>query len=259
MEDATILVADKGAVRTITLNRPDRRNAMTPQMQLELTAALEEAATAGCKVVVLRGAGQAFCSGMDLSYLQAMNGRSAAELRADAGRISRLFRTLYELPIPTIASVRGAAVAGGTGLATICDFTLAEPGARFGYTEVRIGFVPALVSAFLALQIGDKRARDLLLTGRLFDAAEAHRLGLVNEVLPPDELEGRVETLAKTLAANSPASLAATKRLMAAQNKAWLDAAIALAIEASAQSRETSDFREGVAAFLEKRKPAWKE
>jgi methylglutaconyl-CoA hydratase len=259
LEEATILVTDEGAVRTITLNRPERRNAMTPQMQLELTAALEEAVTAGCRVVVLRGAGQAFCSGMDLSYLQAMNGRSAAEHRADAERISRLFRTLYELPIPTIAAVRGAAVAGGTGLATICDFTLAEPGAKFGYTEVRIGFVPALVSAFLALQIGDKRARDLLLTGRLFDAAEAHRLGLVNEVLPPDELEGRVETLAKTLAANSPASLAATKRLMAAQNKPWLDAAVALAMEASAQSREASDFREGVAAFLEKRKPVWKE
>ncbi len=230
---------------------------MTPQMQLELTTALEEAATAGCRVVVLRGAGQTFCSGMDLSYLQAMNGRSAAELRSDAERISRLFRTLYELPIPTIAAVRGAAVAGGTGLATICDFTLAEPGAKFGYTEVRIGFVPALVSAFLALQVGDKWARDLLLTGRLFDAAEAHQLGLVNEVLPPDELEGRAAALTKTLAANSPASMAATKRLMAAQNKAWLDAAIALAIEASAQSRETADFREGVAAFLEKRKPAW--
>lgn len=259
MEDATILVADEGAVRTITLNRPERRNAMTPQMQTELTAALEEAAAAGCRVLVLRGAGQAFCSGMDLSTLQAMNGRSAAEYRADAERIARLFRTLYELPKPTIAAVRGAAAGGGTGLATICDFTLAEAGAKFGYTEVRIGFVPALVSAYLALQIGDKRARDLLLTGRLFDADEAERLGLVNEVLPPGELEKRVGMLAQTLAANSPASLAATKKMMAAQNKPWLDAAIALAMEASAQSRETADFREGIAAFLEKRKPVWKE
>jgi methylglutaconyl-CoA hydratase len=188
-----------------------------------------------------------------------MNTKTAPEFHSDAERIARLFRSLYELPLPTIAEVRGAAVGGGTGLATICDFTLAEPAAKFGYTEVRIGFVPALVSAFLALQIGDKCARDLLLTGRLFDASEAHRLGLVNEVLPPDELEGRVETLAKTLVANSPASLAATKRLMAAQNKPWLDAAIALAMEASAQSRETADFSEGVAAFLEKRKPVWKE
>ena len=259
MEDATILIADKGPVRTITLNRPERRNAMTPQMQLELIAALNEAAISGCSALVLRGAGEVFCSGLDLSALQAMNDKSAAEHRADAERIARLFRTLYELNLPTIAAVRGAAVAGGTGLATICDFTLAEPAAKFGYTEVRIGFVPALVSAFLALQVGDKRARDLLLTGRLFDAAEAHRMGLVKEVLPPDELEGRIETLARTLAANSPASLAATKRLMAAQNKPWLDAAVALAMEASAQARETADFREGVAAFLEKRKPVWKE
>jgi methylglutaconyl-CoA hydratase len=259
LEGATILIADKGAMRTITLNRPERRNAMTPQMQLELISALEEAATSGIRVLVLRGAGESFCSGLDLLALQEMNEKTAAEHRADAERIARLFRTLYELPLPTIAVVRGAAIAGGTGLATLCDFTLAEPAAKFGYTEVRIGFVPALVSAFLALQIGDKRARDLLLTGRLFDAAEAHRLGLVNEVLPPDQLEGRVETLAKTLVANSPASLAATKQLMAAQNKPWLNAAIALAMEASAQSRETVDFREGVAAFLEKRKPVWKE
>ena len=259
MEYATILIADKGAVRTITLNRPERRNAMTPQMQLELIAALEEATTSGCRALVLRGAGEAFCSGLDLSALQEINNKTAAEYRDDAERIARLFRTLYEVTVPTIAAVRGAAIAGGTGLATICDFTLAEAAAKFGYTEVRIGFVPALVSAFLALQVGDKRARDLVLTGRLFDAAEAHRLGLVNEVLPPDELEGRVEALARTLAANSPASLAATKRLMAAQNKPWLDAAVALAMEAGAQSRETADFREGVAAFLEKRKPVWKE
>lgn len=259
MEDATILIADKNAVRTITLNRPERRNAMTPQMQSELIAALNEAATSSCRVLVLRGAGESFCSGLDLSVLHAMNDKTEAGHRADTERIAKLFRTLYELTLPTIAVVRGAAIAGGTGLATICDFTLAEPAAKFGYTEVRIGFVPALVSAFLALQIGDKRARDLLLTGRLFDAAEAHRMGLVNEVVPPDELEGRAETLARTLAANSPVAMAATKRLLAAQNKPWLDAAIALAMKAGAHARETADFREGIAAFLEKRKPVWKE
>jgi methylglutaconyl-CoA hydratase len=171
--------------------------------------------------------------------------------------VARLFSTLYELPLPTIAAVHGAAIGGGTGLATICDFTLATPAAKFGYTEVRIGFVPALVSAFLALQIGDKRSRDLLLTGRLFDAAEAQRLGLVNEVVAPEALEERVNALAQVLKANSPESLAATKRLMAAQNKAWLDAAIVHAMEANARARETADFREGLAAFLEKRMPVW--
>jgi methylglutaconyl-CoA hydratase len=148
-------------------------------------------------------------------------------------------------------------MAGGAGLAICCDFTLAVPAARFGFPEVRIGFVPALVSVFLALQIGDKRTRDLLLTGRHFDAAEAHRLGIVNEVAGPEALMERVHALAQTLAASSPASLAATKRLMAAQHKAWIDSAIALAIEASAQARETGDFREGLAAYLEKRKPVW--
>jgi methylglutaconyl-CoA hydratase len=253
----TILVTDNGAVRTILLNRPERRNAMNPEMQLELIAAFEDAAASNCRVVLLAGAGDAFCSGLDLSVLQAMNDKSAAEHRADAERIAKLFRTLFQLPKPTIAMVHGAAIAGGTGLALICDFTLAAPAAKFGYTEVRIGFVPALVSAYLGLQIGDKRARDLLLTGRLFDAAEAHRLGLVNEVVAGEALAARAAALAEVLIANSPQSLSATKRLMAAQNKAWLDTAIALAMEANAESRETSDFREGVAAFLEKRKPEW--
>lgn len=257
MNYATILVAESDGVRTITLNRPERRNAMTPAMQVELIAAMEDAAARSCSAIVFKGAGGAFCSGLDLAALQEMNDQSPADHRADADRVAKLFRTLYELPLPTIAAVHGAAIGGGTGLATICDFTLATPAAKFGYTEARIGFVPALVSAFLALQIGDKRARDLLLTGRLFDAAEAHQLGLVNEVVATDALEERVHSLAQVLKANSPESLAATKRLMAAQNKAWLDAAIALGMEANARARETADFREGLAAFLEKRKPVW--
>jgi methylglutaconyl-CoA hydratase len=253
----TIVVAESESVRTITLNRPERRNAMTPAMQTELITAMKDAAAGVCRVVVLRGAGDAFCSGLDLSALQQMNDKSADEHRADAERVAMLFRTLYELPKPTIAAVHGSAIAGGTGLATLCDFTFATQAAKFGYTEARIGFVPAIVSAYLALQIGDKRARDLLLTGRLFNAAEAHRLGLVNAVVEPEALDERVLAMAKTLAANSPESLAATKRLMAAQNKPWLDAALALAMEANASARETADFREGVASFLEKRKPVW--
>ena len=257
MSYATILVADDAEVRTVTLNLPERRNAMTPQMQLELIASMEEAAVSSCRVVILRGAGDAFCSGLDLSALQKMSDKSAEDHRTDVERVAKLFRTLYELPRPTIAAVHGSAIAGGTGLATICVFTLAVPAAKFGYTEARIGFVPAIVSAYLALQIGDKRARDLLLTARLFDAAEAHRLGLVNEVVAPDALDERVRALAQALIANSPESQAATKRLLAAQNKAWLDAAIAQGMEANAEARETADFHEGIASFLEKRKPAW--
>lgn len=254
---STISIADEAGTRTITLNRPERRNAITAEMQDELIAALEAAVTNRCRVVVLRGAGEAFCSGLDLQALQQAGGEAATDYRADAERVARLFRTLYELPVPTIAAVHGAAIAGGAGLAFFCDFTLAVPAAKFGFPEVRIGFLPALVSVFLALQIGDKRTRDLLLTGRHFDAAEAHRLAIVSEVVPPEALTERVHSLAQTLAANSPESLAATKRLMAAQHRAWIDSAISLAIEASVRARETDDFGEGLAAYLEKRKPVW--
>ncbi|HEY1768204.1 MAG TPA: enoyl-CoA hydratase-related protein [Terracidiphilus sp.] len=257
MDTKTILISDDGPIRTITLNRPQRRNAMTPEMQMELIAALEEAAQSSCRVVVLCGAGAAFCAGLDLSALQGAEGESAFDHRTEAERIARLFLALHELPLPTIAAVHGAAIAGGSGLALICDFTLAARAAKFGFTEVRIGFVPALVSAFLALQLGDKQSRDLLLTGRTFDAQEALRLGLVNEVVPPEELAQSVRSLAETLLGNSPQSLAATKQLMAVQRRAWLDAAIVNAIDASAHARETADFHEGVAAFLAKRRPVW--
>ena len=257
MSYLTVLVTEEDGVRRITLNRPERRNAMTPEMQVELIRAMEEAAASDCRVVVFAGAGEGFCAGLDLSSLQKASDKTAAEHTADAERVVRLFRTLYELPKPTIAVVHGAAVAGGTGLATMCDFTLAVPGAKFGYTEARIGFVPAVVSAFLILQVGEKQVRDLLLTGRLFTSEEALRLGLVNEVVEAERLEARMLELAAVLKANSPESIAATKRLLAAQNKAWLDVAIAKALAANAESRATHDFREGVAAFLEKRKPVW--
>ena len=192
MDYTSIEVTESGPIRTITLNRPERRNAMTPEMQMELIVALEETAQSDFRVLVLAGAGEAFCAGLDLSALQAMQDKSAAEHRVDAERIARLFLALYEMPVPTIAAVHGAAIGGGAGLATICDFTLATPATKFGFTEARIGFVPALVSAFLALQIGDKQSRDLLLTGRIVDAAEAHRIGLVNEVVAAENVQGQL-------------------------------------------------------------------
>jgi methylglutaconyl-CoA hydratase len=253
----TILIDNNPPIRTITLNRPERRNAMTREMQVELISAFEEGGAGGCRVLILTGAGEAFCSGLDLSELQTVRDKTAADHRTDAERIARLFITLNEMPIPIIAAVHGPAIAGGTGLATICDFTLATPASKFGFTEVRIGFVPALVSAFLSLHVGEKRCRDLLLTGRLFDAEEAHRIGLVNEVVSHAELMTRAQTLAESLLANSPQALSATKRLLATQNRPWLDAAIIAAMEANGESRNTPDFQEGVAAFLEKRKPVW--
>ena len=253
-----ILIHTAGPVRTLTLNRPHARNALTPGMQSEFIDALNAASEdPSIRLLILTGAGDHFCAGLDLSALQFMATASPAQLEADASRISLLFRTLFELPLPTLALVRGYALAGGTGLATFCDFTFASPDARFGYTEARIGFVPALVSAYLALQVGDKRARELLLSARLFSAPEALAFGLLTEVIPADQFDSRAEALAATLLANSPTSLRDTKRLLAAQNKPFLDHALALSLQANAHSRQTPDFREGIAAFLEKRKPSW--
>ena len=172
--------------------------------------------------------------------------------------MAQIFRRIYEFPLPTIAAVNGAAIAGGTGIATMCDFTLAVPEAKFGYTEVKIGFVPAIVSSILVWQVGHKIARDLLLTGRLFDAAEAHRYGLVNEVVAPDRLMPRARELAAQLLENSPSSVRLTKKLINGFLARSLDEQIAQAVEDNARIRTTEDFREGVTSFLEKRKPKWK-
>jgi methylglutaconyl-CoA hydratase len=253
-----ILIEEEDSLRKITLNRPERRNAMTPEMQMELIAALEDAPATGCRALVLTGAGDAFCSGLDLTALQPASSINALEARAEAERVARMFLALHELEMPSIAAVNGPAIGGGAGLATICDFTLATPDAKFGFTETRIGFVPAVVSAFLTLQIGEKRSRDLLLTARIVDAQEALHLGLVNEVVPHQELQHRARNLAERMAANSPQATRITRRLLAAQWKTWLDAAMVAAIDASVEARETDDFREGITAFLEKRKAVWK-
>ena len=257
-----ILVNDAGPIRTITLNRPDYRNAMTPGMQQALLHALQAVATSkSVKLVILTGAGSAFCAGLDLSTLRAIaNGEAGThDHAADADLFGRVLRTLYELPVPTIAAVNGHAIAGGTGLATVCDFTVAVSTAMFGFTEVKIGFIPAIVSTYLQLQLGEKRARYLLLTGQLFTAEQGHQLDLVTEVCAFDNLHSRVHVLAETLLANSPSALRDTKSLLANQNRAWLDQSLALATSASANSRQTPDFREGVTAFMEKRAPKWAE
>lgn len=258
MPDSTLRVHNDGGVLTLTLNRPEKRNALNAGVMAELTQALEAAADdATCRVVVLTGAGEAFCAGMDLGHLEALGEKTEKEHREDSRQIARMLRTLYDLPKPTIAAVNGAAIAGGMGLATVCDFTLAVPEAKFGYTEARIGFVPAIVSAFLREQAGDKRARDLLLTGRLIGAEEALAMGLATKVVPAAGLMDEARKLAGKLVENSPQALEATKRLLSEQARHRLDEAIALGIEANVRARGTSDFKEGVRAFLEKRKPDW--
>ena len=257
MEFKTLLFAESEHITTITFNRPEKRNAVSYQLIDELSRALESAAASSSQILVITGAGKAFCAGMDLDNLRDITSRSPEENIEDSRKMARLFRSLYDFPKPTIAAVNGAAIAGGTGIATICDFTLAVPEAKFGYTEVKIGFVPAIVSTFLVRQVGEKVARDLLLTGRLFDAAEALRLGLVNEVVAPTELPGRTKSLAQSLMENSIASLTATKELLSRATREQLDREIEAAIQQNAGIRATADFREGISAFLEKRKPVW--
>src|SRR5580658_1473965 len=253
----TIELACESGIATITLNRPEKRNAISFELIDDLLGALEEVETSDAIVLIVTGAGNAFSSGMDLDNLKALVGRSPEQNLKDSETMVRLFRSLYEFPKVTIAAVNGAAIAGGTGLALLCDFTLAVPEAKFGYTEVRIGFVPAIVSTFLLRQVGEKQARDLLLTGRIIGAEEAARMGLVNEIVPPEKLMTRARELAGLLMENSPASLRATKQLLSDHARAELDLQIEAAVRENAAIRTTADFREGIVSFLEKRKPVW--
>ena len=257
MNYSTLQLAFESGIATLTLNRPDKRNAISYELIDDLLRALDEVKDSSAQVLIITGAGKAFCSGMDLDSLKALTGRTPEQSLADSKKMASLFRSLYDFPKPTVAAVNGAAIAGGTGLATLCDFTLAAPEAKFGYTEVKIGFVPAIVSTFLLRQVGDKIARDLLLTGRLFGAEEALRIGLVNEIVPTEKLLARARELAAQLMENSPVSLAYTKRLLSDHARADLDSQIEAAINENAGIRATADFREGVTSFLEKRKPKW--
>jgi methylglutaconyl-CoA hydratase len=182
-----VLIESANGVKTITMNRPEKRNALCPLLIEELTQALGEAAACDCGVVILTGAGPAFCSGLDMENLETMNASTPEENRRDSENMALVLRTLYDFPTPIIAAVNGPAIAGGMALATIPDFTLASPESKFGYTEVRVGFVPAIVASFLIRQVGELRTRELLLSGRIFKAQEAMRLG---PVVAPEQPPG---------------------------------------------------------------------
>ena len=253
----TLTLDQAAAIATITLTRPEKRNAISAKMIEELVGALDEAEKSTARVLILTGSGKAFCAGMDLEDLRGMADRSPQEHVEDSRRMAKMFYRIYTFPRPVIAAVNGAAIAGGCGIATLADFTLAVPEAKFGYSEVRIGFIPALVSVFLRRQIGEKHARDLLLTGRVIDATEAFRLGLLTEVVPAESLLARAREIAASLLAASPTSVLRTKRLLLRYDRAAVVAEIEMAIHENADIRSTKDFREGVASFLEKRDPKW--
>jgi methylglutaconyl-CoA hydratase len=252
-----IEVSSYEGIQTITLNRPEKRNALSPELIDELTHVLDETATCDCGVVILTGAGSAFCAGLDMEHLETMTARTIEQHRRDSENMARVLRSLYEFPKPIIAAVNGPAIAAGMGLATLCDFTYATPDARFGYTEVRVGFVPAIIASFLTRQVGEKRTRELLLSGRILKAEEACRLGLVTRIVQPEELMPEAISMARTLLQNSPQAMRAVKQLLAGHAANSLDEEIEDAISANAMQRSTEDFREGVLAFLQHRRPQW--
>jgi methylglutaconyl-CoA hydratase len=257
MAYSTLRLEHRDHIATITLNRPERRNAISRAMMDEITKALAAARESNARVVILTGEGKAFCAGMDLEDLRSLADHSPEQHLDDARHMADFFYGIHSYPLPLITAVNGPAIAGGTGIATLADFTLAVPEAKFGYTEVRIGFLPAIVSVFLRRQVGDKRARELLLSARLFEAAEAHAMGLVTRIVPLEDLLAEAHKLAASLLAWSPGSLRHTKRLLVQAEEADILRDIDIAVRESAAIRLTPDFREGLAAFLEKRAPKW--
>jgi methylglutaconyl-CoA hydratase len=254
---STLLLEFNGEIATITLNRPEKRNAITTTMIAEILTALDVIEKSHTRVVILTGAGKCFCAGIDLEMLAAIAKQSPSENQEDSRRIAKMLRRIWSFPRPMIAAVNGAAYAGGCGIATLCDFTIATTEAKFGYTEVKIGFLPAIVSVFLTRQIGEKRSRDLLLTGRIISAVEAKEFGMVSEVVPAERLLDRVQELVAELIAASPSSVTRAKHLLTSSAAAGLDHDLERAILENARIRCTPDFKEGIASFLEKRKPMW--
>jgi methylglutaconyl-CoA hydratase len=242
----------------LTLNRPDRRNALTRALIAALTAAFQRARDdAAARCVILTGAGSAFCAGMDLAELEeTVKSKPGADaVWDDSLRLATLYDLIYALPKPTVAAVNGAAVAGGCGLVTVCDLALAVPLARFGYPEVRRGLVAAMVMPHLLRHVGERMARYLLLTGELIDADEACRCGLVNMVVPAEQLAEKALAWARALAEGGPNALARTKELLQRFSRQALS--VEEAARASAAPRLTDECRQGLEAFFAKRPVPW--
>ena len=249
----------RGGVVWLTLDRPEIHNAFDDRLIAELTTELEGlGADDGVRVLVLTGAGRSFSAGADLNWMRRTASYGEAENLADAHALAGLMKTLNELPKPTVARVNGAALGGGTGLVACCDIVVASERATFGTTEVRLGLIPSVIGPYVLAAIGARHARRLMLTAERISAAEALRLGLVHEVVAPDQLDGAIDRVVGELLKNGPAALAAAKRLIRDLAGRPIDAAL---IDDTAQRiarlRATDEAREGVGAFLEKRPPAW--
>ncbi len=257
---ALVLRRRSGLVLTLTLNRPDKRNALSADLVTALKDALAEAATDDAvRVIVLTGAGKAFSAGADLAALGALQTASAEDNLADSRHLAGLFEAVYRHPKPIIAKVNGHAIAGGCGLAAVCDLALVAAEAKLGFTEVRIGFVPAIVSVFVLRKLGEAAARDLMLRGHLITAGEAAAVGLVTRAVAPEDLDAATGAVARELATEtSGTAVALTKQLLAEVPGMGLSEALGHAASLNALARGTDDCKAGVAAFLGKTDPPWR-
>jgi methylglutaconyl-CoA hydratase len=250
-------VADR--IATIALNRPEKRNALSPELVKLLTEKLLEAADDDeVKVIILKANGNSFSAGADLAYLQELQQYTYEENLADSNNLKNLFTTIYYLPKVVIAQVEGHAIAGGCGLATVCDLIFAVPEAKFGYTEVKLGFVPALVSCFLLRKTSETIAKQILLTGDLFPAEQALAYGLINFVTNKETIEQKTREFALNLCTSASAnSLMVTKQLIGQTTNAQLEKSLELAVQINARVRDSADFKSGIRSFLNKENINW--
>lgn len=248
-------------VATLTLDRPNKRNALNAALVTALQDALEDAANDDAiRVVVLTGAGSAFSAGADLAALKALRTATPLENAADSEHLAALFEQIYLHPKPIIAKVNGHAIGGGAGLAAVCDFSIADEEAKIGFTEVRLGFVPAIVMVFVRRKLGEAAAKDLLLRGALRPASEMAALGLLTRAVPAADLDAAVDKIAREIARETSGSaVALTKRMMAQMPGMGLREALSYATQMNAFARSTEDCQAGIAAFLDKTDPPWRE
>jgi len=254
-----ISIAIDAGVATLTLDRPARHNAFDDTLIATLTDALRDLEQRPeVRVVILAGSGKSFSAGADLNWMQRMAGYDRDDNYRDAMALATLMNTLDGLAQPTIARVHGAALGGGVGLVACCDIAIASDAAVFALSEVRLGLIPATIAPFVIKAISEQQARRYFVTGERFDAQEAQRIGLVHEVVAPETLDERIETLLGQLRANGPAAMCAAKRMAREIGTRSVDGAM---LEYSAQCiadvRVSPEGQEGIAAFLEKRKPEW--
>jgi methylglutaconyl-CoA hydratase len=255
VSQAPLKIQESGGILTLRLNRPEKRNALNADMVDALHGAFQEAETrASVRVILLRGEGSDFCAGADLAELERITALGDEENLADAMRLGDLLLLMRRHPRPIVASVQGRALAGGCGLATACDLILASESAELGYPEVRLGFVPAMVMAILRQKVGEGRAFELVSLGRRISAREAHRMGLVNQVFPPEEFETAVQALLEDLAKRPPEALTLTKGLLYEQADLTLADGVRRGAEVNVEARRSEACQAGVRAFLQGRR-----